>query len=221
MSAADPSVRFHRQLDLLPPDACDVPVTIIGAGAVGSFVALSLAKMGLRDLTVWDDDHIELHNAPNEFVRLSDVGRLKVEALADLVRAFDDVEIREVPRRFEGGPLAGIVISAVDSMAARRVIWDSVKFDAGVRLYIDARMGGLVSITRPVRPCDAGDVRRYETTLHSDEEAAPEPCSARAIMFTVLAIASTIARLVRMELVGRPLPRDITQDHEIGLLVTS
>ena len=220
MSAPDPTLRFRRQLDLLPLDKLDVPITVIGAGAVGSFTVLTLSKMGLRDISVFDDDSVDVGNLPNQFFRTQDLGRLKVEALADLVRSFEGIEIRAVPRRFDGAPPRGIVVSAVDSMASRAAIWESVRFNAGVQLFIDGRMGALVSIVLPVRPCDAGDVRRYERTLHTDDEAAPEPCSARAILFTVLAIASTVARLVRMELVGQQLPREITQDHQLGLLLT-
>lgn len=221
MSGSDRSVRFRRQLDLLPLDACNVPVTVIGAGAVGSFTTLTLAKMGVTNLTVFDDDRVDEHNLPNQFFRQADLGRRKVEALQDLVRSFEGVEIGAVPRRFDGDSLEGVVIGAVDTMASRALIWTAVRFNPRVRLLVDARMGGLVSTVRPVRPCEAGDVRRYESSLHSDQEAVQEPCSARAILFTVLAIASTVARLVRMELVGEPLPREITQDHHLGLLLTS
>ena len=48
-----------RQLDILPPEQTITPITIIGAGAIGSFVALSLAKMGFDDITVYDFDKIE------------------------------------------------------------------------------------------------------------------------------------------------------------------
>src|SRR5207244_2270936 len=81
VSAPDAATRFWRQLDLLPLERLDVPVTVIGAGAVGSFVTLTLAKMGLRDLTVFDDDVVDVHNLPNQFYRLTDLGRPKVEAL--------------------------------------------------------------------------------------------------------------------------------------------
>ena len=221
VTVPDRMLRLHRQLDLLPIDTLDAPITVIGAGAVGSFTTLTLAKMGCTNLTVFDDDVIDAHNLPNQFYRLDDLGRPKVEALAELVHASEGVELRAVPRRFEGARLSGIVVGAVDSMASRRLIWDAVYFNPDVRLLVDARMGGLVSIVRPVHPLRPSEARAYERTLHSDDDAMPEPCSARAILFTVLAIASTVARLVRMELVGKELPREITQDHELGLLITS
>ena len=221
MSVPDATLRYRRQLDLLPLDKLDVPITVIGAGAVGSFTTLTLAKMGCSNLTVFDDDIVSEHNLPNQFFRLEDLGKRKVEALADLIRSFEGIEITTVPRRFDGGRLSGIVIGAVDSMASRQLIWNAVRFDPGVRVFIDARMGGLVSIVRPVRPCDAGDVRRYEATLHADDDAVQEPCTARAILFTVLAIASTVARLVRLDLVGQELPREVVQDHALGLQIVT
>ena len=217
MSGVDPSLRFRRQLDLLPLEKMTTPITVIGAGAVGSFTTLTLAKMGLSNLTVHDDDRVDTHNLPSQFFRLEDLGRLKVEALRDLVRSFEGTEIAAHPTRFDGGPLRGIVVGAVDSMASRRIIWESVRFNARVPLLVDCRMGGLVSIVRPVYQSDASSAGRYETTLHSDAQSLQEPCSARSILFTVLAIASTVARLVRMHLVGEELPREVVQDHALGL----
>lgn len=221
MSAPDRSTRLQRQLDLLPPDKLDIPVSVIGAGAVGSFAVITLAKMGFQRLCVFDDDRVDEHNLPNQFYRVEDLGRLKVEALADLVSSFEGIAIRAVPRRYGGEALRGIVVSAVDSMTSRHAIWRAVRYDPAVELFLDARMGGLVSIVHAVRPLRANDVRAYEASLHDDSEAAPEPCSARAIAFTVLGVSSTIARLVRQHLVDGEMPARITQDHQLGLLITT
>ena len=31
--------RFHRQLDLVRPEALNMPITVVGAGGIGSFAA--------------------------------------------------------------------------------------------------------------------------------------------------------------------------------------
>jgi hypothetical protein len=221
VSAPDPTLRFRRQLDLLPLDKLGVPITVIGAGAVGSFAILTLAKMGFRNLTVHDDDSVTESNISAQFYRLADLGQPKAAALADLVQSFEGIDIRAVPQRFDGGRLSGIVVGAVDSMASRRVVWNAVRFDPEVRLLICSRMGGMVSTVRAVRPCDPGDVRRYAATLHSDDEACQESCTGRSILFNVLSVASLIAENVRKEVLGRDLPREVTRDHELGLLLTS
>ena len=89
--------RYHRQLDILDPKSMDVPVTIIGAGATGSFTALSLAKMGIRNITIYDFDTVEEHNLPNQFYRQCDLGKRKVEALREAGAAVAD-KPSDVPR---------------------------------------------------------------------------------------------------------------------------
>ena len=75
-----------RQLDLVKPEALETPVHLVGCGGIGSFVALALAKLGCPHLCLYDDDRVEEHNVPNQLFRLSDVGRPKVEALAEVLR---------------------------------------------------------------------------------------------------------------------------------------
>ncbi len=220
MSAPEPSLRFRRQLDLLPLEVLDTPVVIVGAGAVGSFVALTAAKMGLTRITVFDDDAVDVGNLPGQFYRLSDLGRLKVHALADLIRSFEGVDITAHARRFQGGRLRGVVVAAVDNMASRRAIWEAVQLDPQVSMLIDCRMGGLVARVHSVVPSDPAAGRRYEASLHADAEAVEEPCSARTILFTVLGISSIATRLVRMHLVGQELPREVVQDFQLGIQLT-
>ncbi len=85
-------MNFHRQLDVLDvPRLARTPITVIGAGAVGSFTVLALAKCGAECITVYDDDTVESHNLPNQWYRLTDLGRPKVEALRELVREMTGV----------------------------------------------------------------------------------------------------------------------------------
>ena len=85
-------MNFHRQLDVLDvPRLARTPITVIGAGAVGSFTVLALAKCGAEKITVWDDDSIESHNLPNQWYRLADLGRPKVQALKALIAQTCDV----------------------------------------------------------------------------------------------------------------------------------
>jgi len=51
---------YWRQLKIFNPSKHrDIKIAMIGAGSVGSFTALVLAKMGLTNITVWDDDVVE------------------------------------------------------------------------------------------------------------------------------------------------------------------
>ena len=57
---------ISRHKELFNPYYFNTPVTIIGAGATGSWLALMLAKLGIQDITVYDFDVVEEHNVPNQ-----------------------------------------------------------------------------------------------------------------------------------------------------------
>ncbi|MFC5834585.1 HesA/MoeB/ThiF family protein [Nonomuraea insulae] len=62
-------------------------VTLLGLGGLGSFVAMSLAAIGVGDILLVDYDHVELMNLNRQILYTdSDVGRLKTEASADRLR---------------------------------------------------------------------------------------------------------------------------------------
>jgi len=198
--------RYHRQLGLLPLNVLNTPITVIGAGAVGSFVTLTLAKMGFTELTVYDDDTITAHNLPNQFFRVADVGRPKVEALRDLVWSFEDIPLKVKNARFKGDDVEGIVVSAVDSMSSRKLIFKSVEGNPSVRFFLDPRMGGQLSVLYAFDPTDIDMMVAYKETLHSDEDASEAPCTERAILYTVLSIASMVANYIRAHLVESQVP---------------
>lgn len=69
-------------------------VTLIGAGSVGSVLAMLLVRSGVQHLRLLDMDTVaETNLCRTVFVR-SDIGRLKVDALADHLRAIrEGVEV--------------------------------------------------------------------------------------------------------------------------------
>lgn len=188
---------FQRQSDLFDPHKHQSPVTIIGAGGIGSPTAIALAKLGLKDLRLVDDDLVSEENLPNQMFMLSHRGLPKVIATQGLVRMLSGVEPTVRHGRFNGEDAAeGIMISAVDSMASRREIWERVKYSAAVNLFIDGRMGGEVVRVFAVKPCQPDDVARYEASLCESSETAPLSCGARAIIYVGFSVAALITRAV-------------------------
>jgi len=105
-------------------------------------------------------------------------------------------------------------------MQARRAIWQkSVRYRASVRLYLDARMGAEVSRIYSIRPADPDDVRFYERTLYDDAEASQLPCSAAAIIYTGLSIASLVGNQVKKFVVGEDVKREILCDLKTLTLI--
>ena len=213
-SLVQSSQAYWRQLDILNPDNIkNFPITIIGVGAIGSFTALSLAKMGASNLTVYDDDSVEIHNLPNQFYKTSDIMHKKSGCLNSLIKEMTDIEIHNHFEKFSNQQIGGIVISAVDSMKARMEIWNRIKLNPAVELYIDGRMGGQVFRVYSIRPTDYDDIKLYESNLYSDEEAVDEACTNKAIIYNVLGIASIICNSVKRFVNGEELFKELHFDY--------
>ncbi len=202
------NARLTRQLDIIPVDVLGERITIIGAGAIGSFVTLSLAKMGFTNITVFDDDKIEVENMNCQFYRHTDIGSEKVVALADLVHSFTEVRIEAIAKRYEGGTFPGIVISAVDSMAVRRLVWENHCMKAPMtKAVVDPRMGAENALMYVMNPMSEKDTQTYEKTLYSDSEAVAERCTAKATIYTATMLAGLVAKAVKNLAKGDKYPR--------------
>ena len=204
---------FWRQLDIVNVDNLrTLPIVIIGAGAVGSFTALSLAKMGAEDITVYDDDKVEMHNLPNQFYRLADIDRFKVRALRGIIQDFTGIKIKIFNKRYKAQPLSGVVIVTVDSMASRKIIWERAKMNPLVQLYVDSRMGAQVYDIQSFRPTDMDAIKYYEESLHDDKNTLTERCTEKAIIYTVMSMANLLCNMVKRFIQGDKVPMRINGD---------
>lgn len=193
-------LNLSAQHNIFNPDAAR-PVTLIGAGSVGSEVARQLTKIGITDLTVYDDDYVESHNIPVSCYRVKDLGRSKVDALMDVIKEQSGIEIKVLNTRFDTThpPLKGTVVSCVDSMEARQEIWENVKHRPDVDILIDTRVSEELVWVFAIHPCDPDDIELYEHHLsYSSKEAAPAMCGRHGIIY----VASTAARAVCANLTG-------------------
>ena len=130
-----------RHMELF--DARNLSVTLIGCGGIGALTALVLAKMGVGYLNLYDDDTVDEVNLATQFHRLSNVGRNKGMALEETIQLFADDTMTEVnDYRVDDhiDKLPGeIIISAVDSIFARKDIWKAA-YNSPAHWYLDARM---------------------------------------------------------------------------------
>jgi hypothetical protein len=212
---------FLRQASIVRPEALKRPISIIGAGGIGSPTALALAKMGCSKIRVYDFDIVEAHNLPNQFYCEGDLGRAKVDALADMAQLLAGVSLEGVRERIVDQRLSGVVITAVDTMESRKAIWrNGVRYNPQVPLYLDARMGAEVCTVYSIRPVDPDDVAFYDASLYSDAEAQEDPCTARAIIYNVFGAAALLANQVKKFATGEQSFREIHFDLKTLTLIT-
>ena len=202
-----------RQLDLIPLEVLTTPINIIGAGAIGSFTALSLAKMGFENITVFDDDHIDVENMNCQFYRFKDIGSSKVDALKNLIQDFTNVEINTINGLWEGQLLEGILIVAVDNMKTRQMVFDShFKKAYKTKLILDPRMGAEVASLFCYNPLSPSEGESYSNSLYSDEDAVPERCTSKSTIFSSMGISSQICANVKTFLVDGKYTKSTTID---------
>lgn len=130
MSTVRPDLERHKRHILLKEiggpgvrKLTGASVSIVGAGALGGPCALYLAAAGVGQVELWDDDRVDLSNLQRQIqFGEDDLGRLKVDVLADRLKAMNrSLDIRIMTERVGDGPLPGgqILIDATDNYESR------------------------------------------------------------------------------------------------------
>ncbi len=180
-------------------------VTLIGLGGIGAFTALTLAKMGCGELVVYDGDTVEEVNIPVQLHKHSDVGMPKSLAIDLTIHEFaDDVHVYHHNERVAEETLltpTHIIISAVDSINARKKIWAAVKRTKPL-WYLDSRMAAEYFQMYIV---DMENIQWYEDTLanQDDSQIPDDPCTSKATIYTGAMAAGHIGATVRRVITGQ------------------
>jgi hypothetical protein len=196
------SVEVMRHRPVFDPDKFGSKrIDIIGCGATGSYVALTLAKLGLEDLHLWDFDKVEAHNVANQAFGNDDIEKLKVDALGDMIQRQTGVAPTKHPVAFEGQEQLGqVVYILTDSMASRKAIWESsVRYRANVKLMIETRMGPDVARIYAVNPTEPAQVKLWEGSLYGDEVAAVSACGTQISVGPTAVVLSGVAVWTMMQ----------------------
>lgn len=188
-------MNFDQQREVFDPGLAR-PVTIIGAGSVGSQIVCQLAQIGCTDITVWDGDDVASHNIPMSAFEQAHLGRYKVEALKELVERQSGVKIKPIRRMWNGEALRGSVICCVDSMDVRIEIWKQVRNSILVEIYIDTRIAVEFVVVYAIIPTDPQHIALYESRLYPSSDAVTPMCGSHGIVYiSGLAACAAIARL--------------------------
>ena len=168
-----------RHVGVFSPDAFgNRRIDVIGAGASGSRIVLSLAKLGLENIHVWDFDKVEAHNIANQAFSQADIGRPKVDALKDLVERATGLAITTHNERVNGTQALGEVIFLLtDTMSSREEIWKKgIRYKMRTKLMIETRMGTDQGRVYTINPTKPAQVKGWEETLCGDDVAEVSAC---------------------------------------------
>ena len=91
--------------------------------------------------------------------------------------------------------LRGLIIVAVDTMLARKKIFEICKFNWGVDYLIEARMGGHLGKIFAVDPKNPEAINRYGKYFFNDKDAAIPICATNETIPSLWMVAASIVHL--------------------------
>lgn len=181
-------------------------IVLAGLGGIGSYVAFLLARMHPRSMFLYDDDRVELVNMAGQLYRLEDVGKYKVDAIANTIREYSSYSsVFAIRERFtEENEAADIMICGFDNMIARRDFfnrWLAHVTEKGEEekkrcLFIDGRLAAEELQVLCMRGDDSYNIERYNSDfLFSDDEADETLCSYKQTTYMANMIGSIMVNL--------------------------
>lgn len=193
--------RYERQRDIVPAETLGLYTpTVVGCGAIGSQVAKQLVQMG-SNVKLIDFDTVDEVNLSCQGFKESDLGKPKVEALADELRLINsEVEVTFNNRRYNTRDKSdSVLFCCVDSMHIRTLIH---RRSTDAEFLIDGRMkGGDTIRIIQARASDPESHKAFAATLFSDSDASEGSCTAKTTIFGAYIAAglmvSEYARWVR------------------------
>lgn len=193
-------MNLSKSYEFFKPEDLTARVHIIGCGAIGSTIAENLVRFGITKITLYDFDKVEPHNIANQMFTSEDIGKTKVEAVAEyLAKINPDVtkDLKLVSNGWQGQKLSGHVFLAVDNIDLRREIAMACKDNSFVKGFYDFRM----RLTDAQHyAADWSDKKAVEAFINSmdfthDEAKESTPVSACNITLSVCPTVRTICSL--------------------------
>jgi len=208
-------MRIHRSVP---------PITLIGAGGVGSPLSVAISKMGCPEITLFDGDIVSEENIPTQFHPHHLIGQAKVTSVKLMVDLFSDetevdmwattVDHFTTPETI----VNPIVISAVDTIKARQDIW-TVVGRSNALWYIDMRMAAeQINIYIVDLKQDASWYSNY-VFGQSDEIVPDLPCTSKATIYCGLMAAGHAANIVKRITMKQPVPRGLVHHIANNILI--
>jgi len=170
-------------------------VDIIGAGAVGSKVGMEMAKLGIKDIHVWDGDEVEGHNIANQAFYLDDIGKSKVSALSEHIERATGTSINCHEEYItEETELGKVVFLCVDTMKARKDIFEnSIKGKFSTDLVVETRMGVEELRIYGINPRSRSNIIDWEASLVDDDKTVESACGAKTTVGSTASMTAAMA----------------------------
>jgi len=215
-SAFDPTAYYSRQVVLSElgrrgqARLKESRIAIVGLGGLGSVSALYLALGGVGNLTLIDQDTVEVNNLHRQVLySLSDLRYPKVEAAERRIKQLNpEVEVNPVPENISSENAASIlsgadcVVDGLDNMQTRYVINrycadKQIPFIFGGAIGLE---GNVAALKVPETPC-------LECFLPGLEDANLPTCDTRGVLGATTGTIGAIQAIEAIKMIANIEPR--------------
>lgn len=173
-------------------------VLVVGAGGIGSWVTMCLTRIGCT-VHLFDGDRFEVHNMGGQLVRATDIGNYKVDSAKEISVMLSGASARVIGTNTmytEDSPTSPLIVSAVDSMKGRKLLfekWAKIYGRDDDSIFIDGR---LLAEDYQVYGVTKGRLDAYRETIVDDKLIPTENCSLKSTTHCSLGIASEIVSML-------------------------
>lgn len=183
-------------------------VVVIGAGGLGSPVALYLGGAGVGRLTLVDDDAVDLTNLQRQIAHVEvRIGRSKVESAAEAVAGLNStVQVRTVAQRADRELLdelvadADVVVDCCDNFQTRHTVNAAcvahrVPLVSGAALRFDGQLA-VFDPRNPASPC-------YACVFPPDQPPEETRCAVLGVFAPLVGIIGSCQAAEALKLVAQ------------------
>lgn len=181
-------------------------IIVAGIGGIGSNVAFQLARMIPENLTLYDDDNVEMVNMAGQLFSNNNIGESKVDAIANMIYSYTSMkQVLAIKDKFTLDKEPGdIMICGFDNMRARKTFFNSWCNHISNKsieerskcLYLDGRLSMDTLQILCIKGDDQYNIDRYEREfLFADYEADATVCSRKQTTYLACMIGSLMVNL--------------------------
>lgn len=197
-----PEIDFAGQQRLMASRAL-----VVGAGGLGSPVALYLASAGLGGMTLADADQVELSNLQRQIAHdMHSVGRNKAESAAERIAGINpDVRVTVLKRRLQWQDLCEIlpghdvVVDCSDNSLTRHAINRAavacrLPLVSGAAVRFDGQLS-VFDVRRADSPC-------YHCLFPQVGEASDGPCATFGVLAPLVGVIGSLQAVETLKLLA-------------------
>lgn len=181
-------------------------IIVAGIGGIGSNVAFQLARMIPANLTLYDDDTVEMVNMAGQLFSSEDIGKAKVDAISNMIYNYTSMrQVFTIMDKFTSNKEPGdIMICGFDNMRARATFFsswvghlkDKTEEERKKCLYLDGRLSIDTLQVLCITGGDHYNIDRYKKEfLFSDLQADATVCSMKQTTYLACMIGSLMVNL--------------------------